>query len=159
MRLYLLRHAEAVDHAASDHDRQLTPRGISRTQAAAGVMARLGLRPAHIYSSPRVRARQTAEIVGQALGVAVEIRDEVNFSFSVEAVHSLIQGLDDAAEVMFVGHEPSMSAVLNGLTGAAVVMKKGGLARVDVYTPIAPLHGQLVWLIAPKVFDMLAAED
>jgi hypothetical protein len=39
------------------------------------------------------------------------------------------------------------------LCGGDVVMKKGSFARVDIYAPAAPLRGQLIWLIAPKVFD------
>ncbi|MCE2470769.1 MAG: nitroreductase family protein [Anaerolineae bacterium] len=37
-------------------------------------------------------------------------------------------------------------------------MKKGGLARVDVYDGAAT-QGELVWLIAPKVFDALAGNN
>lgn len=155
MKLYFLRHAEAVDSAASDHDRQLTPRGSARTATAAQVMVKLDIRPMIIYASPRVRARQTAEIVAEALGVSVTVDDAVNFNFSAAAAESLLRGLSDGDDVMFVGHEPSMSSALRQITGADVVMKKGGLARVDVNVPAAPLQGQLVWLIAPKVFDVL----
>ncbi|RMG82832.1 MAG: phosphohistidine phosphatase SixA, partial [Chloroflexi bacterium] len=42
------------------------------------------------------------------------------------------------------------------LTGANVSLKKGGLARVDVFSP--SLEGcELVWLITPKIFDALEA--
>ena len=40
------------------------------------------------------------------------------------------------------------------LTGLGrVVMKKGGLARVDV-TAERPMRGYLVWLLTPKVMDL-----
>ncbi len=159
MKLYFLRHGEAVDIAETDHDRQLTPSGQQRIQHAAQVMKAMELRPQYIYASPRVRARQTAEIVGQALNVTVEISEAVNFSFSPSAVEDLIRGLDRAAEVMFVGHEPSMSDVVGELCGGNVVMKKGGLARVDMFSQVAPLRGQLIWLIAPKVFDNLNGDS
>ena len=157
MKLYFLRHGEAVDHAATDHERQLTARGSQRIATAAQVLKSLGIQPQHIYSSPRVRAQQTAEIVGAVLGLPVEIHEAVNYSFSVQAVEDLIRGLDKTTEVLFVGHEPSMSGVVGELCGGDVVMKKGGFARVDIYAPVAPLRGQLVWLIAPKVFDELGA--
>ncbi|MBZ0296648.1 MAG: phosphohistidine phosphatase SixA [Anaerolineae bacterium] len=155
MILYFLRHGEAEDTAADDYQRALTPRGVRRTQAAGRVLAQLKLSPTHIYSSPRQRARQTAEIVAEALGREVEIRDEVNYEFSVSAVEQLISGLDSSAEVMFVGHQPTLSQVIGALTGATVAMKRGGLARVDIPVSASPLRGQLVWLIAPKVFDTL----
>ncbi len=37
-------------------------------------------------------------------------------------------------------------------------MKKGGLARVDVFAQ-GPTRGSLVWMIAPRIFDMLVGED
>lgn len=156
MKLYFLRHAQAVEGTAdvADHDRELTESGRQRTQIAARVMKRLGLQPAHIYSSPRVRAVQTAEIVAQALRMRVELTEQVNFGFSLSAVADLIAGVGVDGEVMFVGHEPSMSGVVHALTGGAVTMKKGGLARVDVLDDVS-LQGALVWLIAPAVFDVL----
>lgn len=155
MILYFLRHGEAEDMAPDDFQRALTPRGVRRMEAAARVMAQLKLSPTYIYSSPRLRARQTAEIAAAALGRTVEIREEVNYEFSVSGVEQLINGLENDARVMFVGHQPTLSQVVGALTGANVAMKRGGLARVDLPVTATPLRGQLVWLIAPKVFDTL----
>ena len=52
---------------------------------------------------------------------------------------------------MFVGHEPDFSTTISSLVGGRVVMKRGGLARIDIVSP-QPLLGELVWLIAPKIF-------
>lgn len=155
MKLYFLRHGEAEPGLADDAARRLTEKGIARLDVAAQVMQRLDMNPQVIYSSPRIRAQQTAEIVAEAFGLSVEIRKEVNFSFSVDAVERLIVPLPEDAEVMFVGHEPSMSTTISDLTGADVVMKKGGLARVDIVQFAPPLEGQLIWLIPPKVFEAL----
>lgn len=154
MRLYFLRHAEAVDAADSDHTRQLTERGIRRTQTAAKVMKKLGIAPNHIFASPRIRAKHTAEIVAETLGAEITISEEVNFGFSVTGVKVLTDGMGGDTQVMFVGHNPSMSEVVTQMCGATVAMKKGGLARVDLYSPHMD-RGELVWLIAPKVFDVL----
>lgn len=158
MKLYLVRHAEAEDASdtISDENRRLTDAGSSRMQAAAQVMQRMGLKPQRIYSSPRTRAVQTAEIISAALSVASEVHEAVDFTFDVQAIEKLGSDLDDGAEVMFVGHDPSMSKVISDLAGANVVMKKGSLARIDVVTIASPLRGRLVWLVAPKVFDALA---
>lgn len=158
MKLYFVRHgkAQTADGSIPDHDRQLTTDGAARMQAEARVMARLGIKPDRIYSSPRVRALQTAEIIGKAVKTPVEIREEVNFDFDMSAVKALTQGLANEAEIMFVGHNPSMEVVLHQLTGADVMMKVGSLARVDTSTPNSAQHGYLIWLIAPRVFDALA---
>ena len=155
MRLYFLRHGIAEDMARSDFDRELTARGRRRVKAAAAVMARLGISPRHIYSSPRIRSRQTADIVADALGMPVDIAESVNFGFDLPDVRRLTDDLGPDDEVMFVGHNPDMSYLVNALTGVTVGMKKGGLARVDAWSADADA-GELVWLIAPKVFDALA---
>jgi phosphohistidine phosphatase len=157
MKLYLVRHgkAQAGGGTIEDAERQLTSDGKKRLETEAQVLARLGIDPAHIYSSPRVRARQTAEIIAHALKKTVEIREEVNYDFDIGAIATLIQGLPPDAEVMFVGHEPTMSDAILAMTGANVVMKVGGLARVDIDSPHTDLRGQLVWLLAPRVFDGL----
>jgi len=155
MRLYFLRHGHAEPGlSVSDHARQLTPKGVARLQTAAKVMKRLKIKPTHLFSSPRVRAQQTAEIVAEQLNISVELREEVNFGFDTNAVHALIDRLPEGSQVMFVGHEPTFSMTVRAITGGQVAMKKGSLARVDLIDPVR-LQGELVWLIAPKVFDAL----
>ncbi len=155
MRLYFLRHGIAEDLARSDFARELTSRGRRRVKKSAAVMAALGIAPVRIYSSPRLRSRQTADIVAEAIGLPVTLAEPLDFGFDLPDVRRLTDDLDIDDEVMFVGHNPDMSLLVNALTGVAVSMKKGGLARVDAYVAEAGA-GELVWLIAPKVFDALA---
>jgi phosphohistidine phosphatase len=158
VKLYFLRHGDAEPGVnTSDHNRELTPRGIERLQTAGRVMARLGLKPARLYSSPRVRARQTADIASEALHVNVEVREELNFGFNVGSLPALLDGCATDDEVMLVGHEPTFSNAVGALTNADIDMKKGGLARVDLLDP-ANTSGVLIWLIAPKVFDSLGTD-
>jgi phosphohistidine phosphatase len=156
LKLYFLRHAHAEDSAVSDHERRLTEKGIRAASSVSQLLATLGLQPSKVYSSPRVRAKQTAEIVAAALGREVEIREEVNFGFGLPAVTTLIEGLKEDDEVMFVGHEPTMSLTIGEITGGRVQMKKAGFARVDTVSA-SPIRGELVWLLAPKV--IAAIED
>ncbi len=157
MKLYFMRHGEAEDLAPTDHSRALTENGKERVAMSATVMKRLGVQPAKIYSSPRIRAMQTAEIVAEALDMQIEIVEEVNFGFDHTQLQTLLKTLKSKDEVMFVGHNPDMSQLVHKLTGASVSMKKGGLARIDVINDKAR-RGELVWLIAPKVFDALYSQ-
>ncbi len=154
MKLYLMRHGEAeAAIGKNDHDRELTPKGIQTIETAAGVISNL-FKPSVIYSSPRIRAFHTAEIVAKALDMQVEVSDGVNFGFGLNTIQQLISPYSAKDGVMFVGHEPTMSAVIEQITGARVHMKKGMLARIDLFHPDR-LQGLLVWLIAPKVFNAL----
>ncbi len=154
MRLYFLRHGIAEELATSDFARELTKRGRRRVATSAKVMKRLGIAPSHIFSSPRLRARQTAEITAKALDKNVTLTEAVNFGFDLADVRRLTKDLDAEAEIMFVGHNPDMSLLVSEITGVDVSMKKGGLARIDVIGGAVD-EGELVWLIAPKVFDTL----
>ncbi|MFN8379776.1 MAG: phosphohistidine phosphatase SixA [Anaerolineae bacterium] len=157
MRVYFFRHALAEDNADGrllDSERQLTSRGVARTEQAARFLDTLGVRPGILYTSPLVRARETAEILGKGLRLAVKVTPELAPGFNADALERLVQGLGEAEEAMVVGHEPDFSSTITALTGLGrVVVKKGGLARVDI-AAAAPLRGSLVWLLTPKIMDM-----
>jgi len=157
MRLYFFRHGIAEDfvEAAPDSARALTREGNARTKAMARVLLAAGVKPRRLYTSPLLRARQTADIVAQVLGVKVTVRKAVAPGFDVEAVAALITGLRNMDEVMFIGHEPDFSTIVSQLVGGGdIIMKKGGVARVDIGTQHPP-RGALVWLLAPKLIDRL----
>lgn len=157
MELYFFRHAlaEIADGTVSDFDRKLTQEGVARTRHSARLLKLLDIAPSRLFSSPLVRARQTADILGHTLETAVQVRKELAPGFNLAALTALTidLGIDD--RVLLVGHEPDFSRTISTLTGGGgIVMKKGGLARVDV-TDYHPLSGELLWLIAPKVFSKL----
>lgn len=154
MRLYFLRHGIAENLATSDFERELTKRGRRRVATSAKVMKGLGIAPRQIFSSPRLRARQTAEIVADALGMTVTISEAVNFGFDLRDLRRLTQDCSADDELMFVGHNPDMSLLVSEISGVDASIKKGGLARIDVIGSRVD-EGELVWLIAPKVFDAL----
>ena len=155
MRLYFFRHAiaEDADEETSDEQRALTEEGIAKTQRAAQVLKALGVQPDHMFSSPLVRAAQTAEILAGVLGVEVETRQELAPGFSITGLEMLTRDFNKE-EIMLVGHEPDFSTTITSLTGGRVTVKRGGLARIEIVSR-RPLLGQLVWLLAPKVFEQL----
>ncbi|WP_197495909.1 SixA phosphatase family protein [Acidihalobacter yilgarnensis] len=68
--LTLLRHAKSSwkQPDLSDFERPLNGRGREDAPEMGHRLARRGLQPTHIVSSPAVRARATAEAVADALG-------------------------------------------------------------------------------------------
>jgi phosphohistidine phosphatase len=155
MRLYFFRHgvAEDTDMDRPDQLRQLTREGIARTKATARILLAAGVKPRRLYSSPLARARQTADIVAQILDAKVTVRRALAPGFDLDAIAPLIAGLRGTDEVMFVGHEPDFSAVISQIIGGGeIIMKKGGVARVDIGSATPP-HGALVWLLAPKLIE------
>ena len=157
MRLYFIRHAEAEDLAASDFARELTEHGIQRTELIGQMLKGLGVAPAEVYASPRLRAQQTAEIIAESLNRPVTTDEGLDFDFDLDVVARLIEPLAPDAEVVFVGHNPSMSAVVARISGASVGMKKGAVARVDIYDDA--LRGALAWMVTPKLLEAFSSQS
>jgi len=141
--LWLLRHAEAKD-GSRDDERPLTERGARHARAAGLAMRRLAIRVDVCFSSPKVRALQTAELACAPLGIAVT--PTAALSGTPFDVHELTAGLDD---VLLVGHDPSFSMTLHDLTGAQARIRKGGLAAVQ--------KGELIVLMRPAELEAIAA--
>jgi phosphohistidine phosphatase len=151
--LWLLRHGEAVPHDSKpDADRELTPRGERQSIAAGEGLARLGVEFAACYTSPKVRARQTAEFACRALNVEPVEAESLANGFDREDALELLQAHDADDRVLVVGHEPSFSQVVFDFTGGRVDFKKGGVAAVRVERT----SGELIVLLRPRELESLA---
>ncbi len=152
--LYLLRHAHAGNSATwtgDDAERPLSTRGKDQAKRLGKLLAERGVVPDTIVSSPKVRARQTANIVGDALGVGVANDDRLAEAFDLDALASIMVGVGGTS-LMLVGHDPDFSDVLATLVGAAELpMRKGALARIDVLLPLGPGSGILRYLLPPEL--------
>jgi phosphohistidine phosphatase len=131
--IYLLRHGEAEDAAdGDDAGRHLTEKGERQAWAAGMALKELGVRIDACLASPKVRARETARIAAEVLGVALE-QTEALRGGRFDSLE-LTAGRGD---VLLVGHEPDFSEEVGRLTGANVALKKGGIAVIDGSTLIA----------------------
>jgi len=78
MRIYLFRHGEALSKedpsVSSDAERPLIDEGIKRTRQAAEGMNNMGLTFDAVFTSPWLRARQTAQVACEALGKPIASR-------------------------------------------------------------------------------------
>jgi phosphohistidine phosphatase len=146
MKLYFVRHGKAVDASLmpNDFDRPLTDKGAKKVRKIANVLHGMGIAPSAIFASPRVRAQQTALIIAETLHKTVTTREEVNFDFSVHDVEKLVTGYPNDAEIMFVGHNPSMSQVVRDVVGANMNMDVGAVVCALV-TPYSVRDGELAW--------------
>jgi len=154
--LWLLRHGEAVPHESKpDSERELTARGERQAVAAGEALARLGLELDACYTSPLVRARDTAELACKELSVKPEERDALGKEFDLDTVRELLAAHGDGARVLVVGHNPSFEQVVLDLTGARIDFKKGGVAAVRV----SGGRGELIALLRPRELESLALSE
>ena len=152
--VWILRHGEAVPHGsrASDDDRELTPRGERQAEAAGAALARLGVEVAACYTSPKVRARDTARLCCRSLGVEPETVAALRSDFGTEDLSDLVLRHDEQEPILLVGHEPDLSQVVHDLTGARVDFKKGGVAAIA----LDGARGELVALLRPRELARIA---
>ncbi|MGB9755196.1 phosphohistidine phosphatase SixA [Roseiflexus castenholzii] len=157
MELYLLRHAIAEERSndGSDSARMLTPEGAEKMRIGARGLRRLGVALDRLLTSPLTRARETAEIVGAALDVAPETVGALAPGCNAATLIDLLADMPRVKSVMVVGHEPDLSSMIADLTGGSrVIMKKGGLALIDL-SSLELSAGSLLWVLPPKVLRAL----
>jgi phosphohistidine phosphatase len=155
--IWLLRHGEAEPHDAKpDAERRLTARGERQAGAAGAALARLGVELAACWTSPKVRARDTAKLAAESLNADPQEDRRIGDAFDVDvALELLAAGAEDDedAKVLFVGHEPDFSQVVHDLTGARVDFKKGGIAAIRV---TGRRRGELIVLLRPREVESLS---
>lgn len=153
MDLHLLRHAHAGDPGAWDGPdavRPLTDKGRAQAERLGEHLASIGFAPDAIISSPKTRARETAEIVAARLGVTVTIDDRLGGGLDVAAAEAVLRDAGDPGQAVLVGHDPDFSELLAALCDAGdVPMRKGALARIEIGRPLRPGGGTLRWLLPP----------
>ena len=151
--LWLLRHGEAVPHESKpDADRELTPRGERQSIAAGLGLARLGTEFDACYTSPKVRARDTARLACRELNIDPVEDGSLTEGFDRDIALELLYRHGADARVLVVGHDPSFSQVVHDLTGARVDFKKGGVAVVRAERA----GGELLALLRPRELESLA---
>jgi len=169
MNLFILRHGIAVEHGAAgyenDDERPLTSKGERKVWMIAEAMKALEISFDLALSSPLVRARETAEIVAEALKCKkrLELTDTLE---PQESAKPLIEYLNDQGavdDVLLVGHEPFLSRLISllisGNPRASVLLKKGGFCKLSTGEL---KHGQcatLEWLLTPKQMGIMKRNE
>ena len=161
--LYLIRHGIAVDRGSYpiDAERPLTPEGDRKTRKVAKQLAKLEIQFDILFTSPLVRARQTAEIL-QERGLARELHETPTLAPGGE-IHRWLDELSwlqlshkgDRLCFGLVGHQPDLGnwaqMLVWGEAGDRIVLKKAGIIGLTLPESGSPIGGSwLFWLTPPK---------
>jgi phosphohistidine phosphatase len=157
MELFFMRHAEAEprDRYQADHQRPLTDTGRETQRRVARALSPLLQSLDHLLSSPILRARQTADIVAEALQFAGQIEETsvLGSECTVDAVLRLLQGYPQHARILCVGHEPDMSqlsaVLLDGEGRSAIAFQPGSIIGLVFQGHPALGHGTLRFFLRP----------
>ena len=125
--IWILRHGDAEDGGGKpDAERELTEKGESQSVNAGRALKKLGVKLDVCLTSPKVRAKRTAELACAALDCPVEEDDRLS-----GGDFDPLEVAAGRGEVLLVGHEPDFSSAVALVTGSRVKMKKGGIAALD----------------------------
>lgn len=156
--LFILRHGKAqqADCSANDAERALTGKGRDEITSVAQWMVSRGYEFDVIATSPLKRARQTAEIIGSFQGTKsrIVVWDALAVGGDLDAICWNLGQCEENGKVLIVGHEPTLSMlisrIITGIDSAAIVMVKGGLAKIRNYSFLHRPSGELQWLLSPR---------
>ena len=161
MQVLLVRHADAVDtgSARTDYERWLTDGGRRTMTKVGEALTRIGLRYSRIYTSPLVRAIQTAEILA-ATQPGFDGPLEVLSALSTEegSAAQALEPLDHAADddlLVMVTHMPKVGVLAAHLgqlatapsfrtSSACMLSLEGG-------------KGRLEWMLDPDTCELRQA--
>ncbi len=158
MNIYLIRHGDAEKAAIGkkDFDRELTPSGKDKMKNAVSAWKNVIDKFDCIYSSPLIRATQTAEIAAEQFGIKSKVIVDKKLSPGCKA-ESIIEivNTEGKEDIAFVGHQPDFSDILSDLIsnkGAYIEFKKGAIAKVVFGSKAHTSRGILEFLIPASVF-------
>ena len=160
--LYLVRHAIAAERGEAwpdDTKRPLTTRGVHRFKDSLPGLKPLDVSIDEIFSSPLVRAKQTADLLAAAVGSSVKTLDALAPGHAPSVVIGQLAKAAKRNRIALVGHEPGLGELAAHLIGAShpLTFKKGGICRIDLGALAAKKTGSLVWFVTPKVLRKLAS--
>jgi len=107
----LFRHGEAYPDTI-DPSRSLTERGKVETRKVAEALGRAGVKIEEIIHSPKLRAKQTAEIVSKILGVT-SLRESPLLLPDTDPRKTMELIRDTSHNILLCGHLPNLARVFS----------------------------------------------
>ncbi len=134
MRIYLVQHGEATEESV-DPNRPLTPKGREDVSATAAFLKGRNVKIDEVWHSQKLRARQTADIITEALGIKGSFEKRfLNPNDPVSPVADVIN--THPKDILIAGHLPFLAKLASLLiTGSekkeVAVFKQGRVACLE----------------------------
>ena len=134
-----MRHAKSShdDSSLSDFDRPLNKRGISDVPKMAGWLKEHHLVPDIVISSSAARAKATAKSLAENLGAAtseIDFHEDLYLAPPMNYREIMSRLSAEYERPVFIGHNPGMEDLVQGLGGKYQVMPTSAIAVFDVAT-------------------------
>ena len=133
--LVIVRHAKAEAYGATDHERELTDRGVSEAGRAGAWLAERGTTPEQAIVSDAVRTQQTwAAMAAEAGWTLTPCLDSTLYEADADTALDLVRALnDDLTTALVLGHNPTMAYLAQVLdTGGSPQLATTGFPTAAV---------------------------
>lgn len=161
IQLCFFRHGIAVEKddpsVTTDADRPLTDDGARKTRAAAEGLKALDAGYEKIFTSPWLRAKQTAAIVAEVL--ALPAPEELSQLAGDQTAADLVEALAHhrSRRMVLVGHQPLLGETVVHLLGGKFFLdlKKSGACSIEVEGLPARKSATLLWHLTSSQLRMI----
>lgn len=159
MRLYFLRHADALSGGTTDEVRSLSTQGRRECQILGRFLKKTNIPFNVAYSSPLLRAQQTAELILNICNLSkkVELQTDnvLRNEATPEAFGRWLNNLPDTNHILLVGHAPALAAHVEKLLGIenseAISLPKCGIICLETSNR---RQASLIFFISPTLLGM-----
>lgn len=160
MEIYMMQHGNALPKD-KDPERGLSPEGENQIRLSGRALKRLNVSLDLIVSSPKKRARQTAQIVAYEVAYPedrIEVTETLEPLFPASEAVSYMRSFTEKERILLAGHLPSLAEIASSLMSEihiSIQFEMGGVCRIDVEE--LPTHkGVLKWYLTPEHLRLLA---
>lgn len=134
--LTLMRHAKSSwdDVSLSDHERPLNKRGEMAAITMAKRLKASGYEPSLVIVSSARRTQQTAEVLQEVHGGALNMMTEpALYEAGPEVYKRVIRRVEEGVNhLMMIGHNPTMEWLASELSGRNVTMPTAAYMRFEI---------------------------
>jgi phosphohistidine phosphatase len=154
--LLIIRHANALHKSTNgDFERQLSPTGLKEALLMANKVKEAGHVPQLIISSEAARAKTTATIFADTLGLPAPQTQMAIYDGNEKKLLNIINKFPDETDnIALVGHNPDISNLLFLLTGKHVDVPTCTVALLSFefneWEAISRNTGDLDWYASPE---------
>ena len=161
MEIYLVRHGAAYEKR-EDSERHLNNDGVNQCHLTGIALKKLDIHFDLIVSSPKARARQTAEIIAEEVGYSregIKITEALVPTALPKETISYLNDLVDVKSLMLAGHLPLLghlaSELLINTSQISFYFEPGAVCHINTEQP-GTFAGDLRWFLTPEQLRIIA---
>lgn len=161
MEIYLIRHGAAYEKR-EDSERHLNNDGVNQCHLTGIALKKLDIQFDLIVSSPKARARQTAEIIAEEVDYScdgIKITEALVPTALPKETISYLNDFADAKRVMLAGHLPLLgylaSELLINTSEISFYFEPAAVCHIDTEQPHT-FAGHFRWFLTPEHLRLIA---